>query len=257
MLLITRVTKGLFALLLLCVTEETRDGKPVHHKADSGAALEDYIILANGYLQQQNREKALQAIKKGLAIDEDSPGLLNSLAFYYAGDEEYVLAEKEFQKAISADKSYMPSYLNYGSFLYSQKRYPEACEMFEKASSDPLYGKRSAAFSNWGVCLKQVGKRKEAAVALNRALNSDSRNYNALLERAKLLFDEGEFEDSRRDYEEFVKYAEQTAGSLWLGIRLMSVFHDADKQASYALYLKNTFPASPEYREYKAWVASH
>jgi type IV pilus assembly protein PilF len=50
--------------------------------------------------------------------------------------------------------------------------------------------------------------------------------------------------------------AKQNAESLWLGIRLAHVMGQDDKQASYALFLKNQFPSSAQYGEYKAWSES-
>jgi type IV pilus assembly protein PilF len=50
--------------------------------------------------------------------------------------------------------------------------------------------------------------------------------------------------------------SKQSPRSLWLGIRLMHALGQDDKKASYALFLKNEFPASQEYREYKTWSES-
>ena len=76
-----------------CVTEATKDaaGDPVPQrdaKADEKAALNDYITLANGYMKDGKRASALIAINKGLAIDDESPELLNVLAYYYMTDGE-------------------------------------------------------------------------------------------------------------------------------------------------------------------------
>ncbi|HQQ64071.1 MAG TPA: type IV pilus biogenesis/stability protein PilW [Pseudomonadales bacterium] len=242
-----------------CVTEATRDGKIVadaNPKKDKTKALNDYVNLAVGYMNDGKREQALRAINNGLAIDPNSPEMLNVLAGYYRADGEMDLAEKQFKKAISAKSSYTPSYLNYGTFLYAQKRYPEACKMFEKASADVMYSKRSGAFSNLGMCLKQIGKNKEAEEAFGRSIGHDSTNGKALFGMADIRFERGDFAESKRYYEEYLKYNEQNPRSLWLGIRLMHVLGDDDRVASYALFLKNEFPDSPEYKEYAQWAAS-
>ena len=241
-----------------CVTESTQDGKPVTatRKTDKSKALADYVQLANGYMGEGKREQALRAINSGLAIDANSPEMLNVLAFYYSTDGEMELAEQQFKKAISAKSSYTASYVNYGAFLFSQKRYGDACKMFEKATADVMYAGRATAFSNLGVCLKQQGKTKEAEDAFNRSLGHDVRNYKALLELADIKFEAGNFVESRRYYEEYLKYATQNPRSLWLGIRLMHVLGDEDGLASYAMFLKNEFPSSPEYLEYQKWSAS-
>lgn len=261
------VRSKLFFLIILlalasvsgCVTEATRDGRPVADagpKKDKAKALVDYVNLAVGYMSDGKREQALRAINNGLAIDSGSPEMLNVLAQYYSSDGEMDLAEKQFKKAISSKSTYTPTYLNYGTFLYTQKRYPEACKMFEKASADVMYSKRSGAFSNLGACLKQIGKNKESEEAFRRSIGHDSTNGNALLGMADIKFELGNFSESSRYYDEFVKYNQQTPRSLWLGIRLMHVLEDEDRVASFALYLKNEFPDSPEYKEYAQWAAS-
>ncbi len=246
-------------LLAGCVTEQRENGKPVDasgKKNNKEAALANYVTLANGYLKDGKREQAMRAINKGLAIDSGSPEMLNVLAFYYSSDGETELAEQQFRKAMGSSEGRSATSLNYGSFLFGQKRYKEACEMFEKAAADPQYAGRASAFSNLGTCLRQQGDMKGAEEALSRSLAHDSRNPRALLEMSLIKFDQGNFADSRRYYEGYLQYARQTPKSLWLGIRLMRVFGDDDKLASYALYLKNQFPTSQEYLEYKAWSES-
>jgi type IV pilus assembly protein PilF len=244
-----------------CVTEETDQGTgkivpPTDTKADKKAALNDYITLANGYMSEGRREPALRAINKGLEIDSDSPELLNVLAYYYMTDGEDELAEKQYKKAIRSDSGYTASYLNYGVFLYQHKRYEEACNKLAKATEDVMYPKRDAAFLNYGICLKHEGRMAEAEEAFRRSYVNDARNPLVVLELADLKFETGDFEQSVQLYNKFLSMSKQNAKSLWLGIRLMNVMGQEDKQASYALFLKNEFPASPQYNEYKVWSQS-
>jgi type IV pilus assembly protein PilF len=261
----TRVSAHILLLCCLfffgCVTEKTDEGTgervpQTDSKADEKGALDDYITLANGYMKDGKRESALRAINKGLEIDSDSPELLNVLAYYYTTDGEDELAEKQYKKAIRSDSSYTASYLNYGVFLYSRKRYDEACEKLAKATEDVMYAKRDAAFLNYGICLKHQGKMKEAEEAFRRSYVNDARNPLVVLELADLKFETGDFEQSSQLYEKFLSMSKQTPKSLWLGIRLAHVMGQDDKEASYALFLKNQFPSSPQYGEYKAWSES-
>lgn len=242
-----------------CVTETTNDatGKPVPRadsKVDMKSALADYITLANGYMRDGRRDAALRAIKKGLAIDDDSAELRNVLAYYYATDSENELAEKEYKEALSDDPGYTATYLNYGVFLYRHNRIDEACEKFAKATEDVMYTKRDAAFLNYGTCLKKQGKMKEAEEAFRRSYINNARNSAVILEMAELKFETGEFDQSRQLYEKFLMASGQNAQSLWLGIRLAHVMGQRDKMASYALLLKNQFAMSPQYSAYKVWA---
>ena len=266
--LLTRYGSRFFLIIFLllsvlnvsCVTETTKNGKPYtkqDNKVNLDQALGDYVSLANSYLAQGDRENALRAINKGLAIKPDSPEMLNVLAFYYESDGESGLAEKEFLKAIDSDKSYTGSYMNYGAFLFSHQRYAEACRTIQKATDDVMYSKRGDAFTNLGMCYRKVGQEKSAEDAFARSIKHDFRNWRAFLEMAQLKFDQGEFVESQRYYDEFLKLGSQSPKSLWLGIRLAHVADDKDKVASYGLFLKNQYPSSKEYSEFSSWSATH
>ena len=248
------------ALILLCygcITEITKNGKPyiktdkVINKKD---AAKDYAELAAGYLKQGNKEGALRSINKGLAINPDSPEIINILALYFESDGEYKLADNEFNKAISADKSYTATYMNYGGFLYRLEKFQQACDMLKKASSDVLYERRADAFNNLGLCLKKIDKIKEAEEAFNRSLGHDFRNPKALIELSLISFDRGDFIKSQQYYDEYLKYGAQSPRTLWLGIRLAHIADDQDKKSSYGLFLKNQFPDSKECGEYISWL---
>lgn len=265
----------LAAGLTACVTESSKPPVPGEPKEEAGQktdtqntpvettekdeqalrdrALTDYITLATGYLREGKRDQALRALKKGIELDDDSPALLNVLALYYSTDSEFELAEKQYRKAISADSSYTASYLNYGVFLYERQRYQDALEMFRKACDDVMYSEREIAFLNYGLALKKLGHDAEAETYFKRSIANNPRNPRAILEMVQLEFDRGNFAESRMYYEQFIKLSRQTPRSLWLGIRLMKVFGEDDRLASYALFLKNQYPASREYLEYKAW----
>jgi type IV pilus assembly protein PilF len=247
----------IFLLVSGCMTEETRtNGEPVESKVSDEGALKDYTALAVGYMKEGKRELALRAINNGLEIDDDYPELLNVLALYYSSDGESELAEKQYKKALRSDSSYTATYLNYGKFLFQKERYDESCSMFKKATEDVMYPKRDGAFYNYGLCLKKQGKTKEAEDALRRSYVNDPRNWQVVLELSLLKFESGDFEESLQWYNKFLTMSRQTAKSTWLGVRLMHVTGDEDKMAGYALYLKNQFPSSQEYRDYKAWSES-
>lgn len=248
-----------FCCLVACVTESTRNGQPydpVEKQIDKEKVVKNYAALADGYMRKGDRENALRAINKGLKVNPDSGEIRNILAFYYDSDGETALAEREFQRAVSADSGYTATYMNYGVFLYNHDRYAEACKMFEKASSDVMYHKRDEAFVNLGRCYARNKKMDQAQESYERALMHDFRNSIAQLELADLYFGKGEFEKSQRFYNEYLKYGQQTPRTLWLGIRLAHVAGEQDKEASYALFLKNQYSNSKEYDEYEKWSAS-
>ena len=241
-----------------CVTESTRNGQPyepVERQVDKEKIAKDYAALADGYMRNGDRENALRAINKGLKINPDSGEIRNILAFYYNSDGETELAEREFRNAISADSKYTATYMNFGVFLYNNSRYEEACRMFEKAANDVMYNKRDDAFVNLGRCYSKQKQNAKADEVYERALMHNFRNSAAQLELAESYFEKGEFDKSQKFYNEYLRFGQQSPKTLWLGIRLAHVSGDQDREASYALFLKNQYPDSNEYAEYQRWKA--
>ena len=73
----------------------------------------------------------------------------------------------------------------------------------------------------------------------------------AAIELAELYFEDRVYPDAKKYLDIFGANSRQSARSLWLGIRLERIFGNKDKEASYALALKNLHPYSKEYLEYK------
>lgn len=247
-----------------CVLEETTNaqGKPVatetaeEREATRISALKDYASLANGYLQEGKREQALRAIKRGMEIDDRDSGLLNALALYYYSDGETKLADETYRKAVRHNPKDSATLLNYGAFLYQERRVDDACAILKRAVDDPLYVNRHMAFLNYGICLREQKKYHEAEEAFRRSLANNARNPRALLEVAELKFEQGEFAQAKQYFETYgSRVTQQSPRSAWLGVRLMYALGSYDQMESYALFLRNQFPNSAEYREYQSWSA--
>jgi type IV pilus assembly protein PilF len=67
-------------------------------------------------------------------------------------------------------------------------------------------------------------------------------------------FQEREYAQAKLYLDEYSANAKHTPRSLWLGIRLERIFGNKDKEASYALSLKNLHPYSKEYLDYKNYI---
>lgn len=91
-----------------------------------------------------------------------------------------------------------------------------------------------------------------ALAAFQHALNLNPRLAPAAIELAEYSFAERDYASAKKYLDQFVRSNNrQTPRSLWLGIRIERIFGNKDKEASYALALKNMHPYSKEYLEYK------
>lgn len=217
-------------------------------------ALASHIQLGLSYLQKRNRDMARLHLNKAVELDDDSAQVHNGLALLYQLDSEKELAEKHFIRAIKSDRSFSTARFNYGSFLYFQKRYEDAFEQFERVSKDLDYDLRPSALANVGRCALKLGNSARAQAAFEHALSLDERQAVAMIELAELSFNQKEYAESKKYLDRFSGVTRATARSLWLGIRIERIFGNKDKEASYALALKNLHPYSKEYLEYQKQI---
>lgn len=242
------------ALLLLltglmagCVSSGSSD--PLRTASGREQARDAYIQLGIGYLQQGEAARAKTPLRKALDLDPGSADAHAALALVFQNEMEYQLADEHYRKALSG-RNDARILNNYGSFLFEQKRYPEAMERFTKASEDNLYSERARVFQNMGMTALQLGQHEQAETYFTRALRLDSRQPRALLELALLAYESKDYVPAKRYYDSFSSLSEQNARSLLLGIRLANVHQDRNQAASLGLQLKRLYPGTSEYQQF-------
>lgn len=242
----------LFAGILLCgCVSEQIAGKEKRVQQDKGKTLDLHIQMALGYVEKGNRESARHHLKKAFELDSDSAAATNAMAMVYQLEGELALAEEQFRLAIKRDKKLTVAHNNYGIFLFNQKRYEEAFTQFELASADLGYVNRSQSLTNLGRTALKLNNKARAQSAFEHACILDRKNSDAYLELADLNLQAQEYANAKKNLDIFVYLSNHTPRSLMLGIQLEKVFGNKDKEASLALILKNNFPYSKEYLEYK------
>jgi len=250
----TKLLRGLLgligcALLVGCITTETGG---FQNKKDPQKTVEYSIEAARSYLQQGNYEAAKRHLKTALAIDDRNADVHETLAqvFWRTGEAEQ--ADEPFRRALSINGNSRIRN-NYAAFLYDQKRYRDAEEQLIKVSADLMYERRADAFINLGRVQLKLKSYAAAKDTLERALLMQRGNTEAVFGLAEVYYQLGEYSKAQQFYDGYRKQVPtQSAESLWLGIRIGQKFDDHDTVASYALALKNLFPRSEEYLEYKS-----
>lgn len=243
-------------LITGCVTEQT--GTPFKEPTPEGLdkAADYYVDIAYQLAQRKQYEPAMLNIKKAMEKSPNSVRAHLALAEIYQSQGDASKAKKAFRQVLRMDSKYSPAHMAYGRFLFEQKDYEDACESFEKAAADDFYAERSAAFANLGVCYRATGDEVAAEAAMKRSLTLNEKGGLVLLDLSELKFDQKQFPESKQYFDLHVKHMREastplTPRALWLGIRLERRFGNADAEASFALFLKNTYPYSREYLEYQ------
>lgn len=244
-----RVISALALVLALsgCITETTG----VKRNVDLQKSLQAHIDLGLGYLAQGDLPRAKEKLARAMEIDPNSASAHNAYGLLFQLEEEIDLAEKHFRRAIRLNSKYSLVRNNFGAFLYAEGRYEEAIEQLKVAVQDPFYRARSQVYENLGVCYLKTRDKKLAQEAFGRSISLNPRQTRSLLELAELQFGQQDYPQARDLYQRYIAIEQQSARSLWLGIRVAQIFQKRDDLASYALMLRNIFPASPEYQLYR------
>lgn len=243
------------ALLLLlaslsagCVSSGGHD--PLQTSKGRDEARAAYVQLGMGYLHKGLTEQAKVPLSKALQLDSADADANAALGLVFQAEMEPELAEQHFRKALAARPGDARILNNYGSFLFQEKRYKDAYERFEQAATDSLYPERSRVFESLGMTAIKLGERDLARQQLEKSLRLNRQQPRALLEMAELSYEDRHYVPARDYYDRFSLLAEQNARSLWLGVRLASVFEDRDKAASLGLQLTRLYLGTPEYQQY-------
>lgn len=230
------------AVMYGCVTTTSGGREP----ASKEVQLQAQLDLARGYLEQRSWNRAREPLQRALDIDPRSAEAYALMGVMYQGQNEALLAEGAYRRALRNDPQHAMALNNYGSFLYAQGRYEDALQPLRTLVRDTSYRERARAYESLGLTELKVGNTQRAREAFQRALSFNVVLPRSSLELARIAYDEGEYETAAQHYDLFRSQARQTPGSLCLGILLSRQAGDQDQAASYGIALKNLYPNSPE-----------
>ncbi|WP_372963952.1 type IV pilus biogenesis/stability protein PilW [Marinobacter sp.] len=250
----------LFGLLVSgCVT--TTDSR-FNREADRDKALDSYVQLASRYIGQGNLRRARHHLNRAFELDGNYAPAHAAMGLVYSSEGEDALAEQSFKNSVESDSSYTRGRVYYGAFLYSQGRFEEARRQFEVASENTGYKDRGGVFYNLGMTEEQLGNREGAEQAYRRAVDLTRGEARAVLSLSRVLVEKGDYMAASRYYSRLQTMIQKnprlahSPESLYTGIRIARHFEDRDQEASLALLLRNEFPDSVEYQQYKALISN-
>lgn len=219
--------------------------------ANNPKAASINMQLGVGYLQQGDIDRAKQKLLLAQQQDPASPLTHDALAYFYATTGDTEKADSYYRQAIAIAPHDGKTLNNYGVFLCSQGKYQQALAYFYKAVKDPAYVTTGQAYENAGLCAEQIPDTKTAESLFNRALQNDPSLATSNLEMAKILFDQKQYDKSVLYLKRYKMNAKPNSESLWLEIQLANMSGDQNTVASDVLLLKDKYPLSKEYQQFK------
>ena len=235
-----------------CVTSSTGG---FNTQQSEERALQDYLQLSAGYLEQGELGRSRRHLNNALEIDPDNSEAhgLRALLLSRQGDAE--LADESFRQAIRLDPENAQVRNNYAAMLYAQGRYQEAHAQLEQVVQDTNYRARPQAFENLGLAALRLNRLEQAEYAFSRALRLNSRLWRSHLELSLLALSDGSLQQAQAYYSNYLALANKhglppTPRSLWAGLRLEQALGNEDKAREYAVSLENLYAGSREYQLY-------
>lgn len=247
------------SLLVLsgCVTEVTN---PVFNvKKSDEEALQDYLQLATGYLDEGDLASAKRHLNNAAQIDPNNSDMFAIWGLIYAREGEYDLAEDNFRRALQIDGDNSKARNNYAAFLFARNRIEDAYNELERVVRDTEYEQRPQAFENMGIAALRLNRPDDAERAFSRAMQLNPNQMRSALELANINLDRGDVLQARaywRNYLTLIQFYRRghTARSLLIGARLETKLNNEENARQYGEMLKNNFPGSPEYQQYQQLI---
>ena len=221
----------------------------VRHGSESKESLAQiYTNLGLAYMQQGNRETALEKFLRALEHDPDYPEAHHYIASVYQQQGLLEKAGQHYQRALQLDADNPMLRNNYGTFLCDRDKYPEAEKLFLEVARNPHYKTPELAYENAGLCAQRRGDAQQAERHFRAALEINSKLPGTLYQMALLTYNSERYLPARAYLQRFSELAAPVPHSLWLGIKIARKLGDRQAVAEYAARLKGDFPNTEEAR---------
>jgi len=240
---------GLVALMLSsCVTTTT--GGFMGDASDDQAAA-DYIQLALAYFDNNDMAGARRHATNALNISDRTSAAYMVLAMVFQREGDLELADENFRRAISLDRTNTRARNNYAALLFAQERYSESYEQLEVVANDTSYEGRALAFEGLGRSALRLDRPEDARSAFQRALQLNSNLYISALELSLIYYNEQDYLRARQFYQSYLtimEYAQlpHTPRALLAGIQIEGHFENEALVENFTRVLSTLYPSSPE-----------
>jgi len=256
---------GGLSVIMLAGCESTSTAPVSMMKTGQSAANPEAAALARvGIAAQYIRSGDLDTAHRNLkdALDAfprlpEANNMMGVLLQREGSEPNQIKAEEHFKRAIANKADFAQARNNYGVFLSGRKRYAEAYTQFELAGSQLGYSDRSAALENLGRTALILGKQAEAQKAFTQALQTNPESVVARFELAEIFLKQNRVQTARSLYDEYLRLSgdqQQSARSLWLGMRIAKESQDTGRLQSLTERLQQVYPDSDEYLRYRELV---
>jgi type IV pilus assembly protein PilF len=245
-----RLALALVSLVLAaCASQSSTESKPVTENSsmDARRRAEVHTQLAGEYYSRGNLAVALAETR--LAIKDDSAYVpaYNMQGLVFMELREDVSAREAFSQALKLQPNNAEVMNNYGWFLCLRNEGPRGLELMQRATTDTLYPTPEKAYLSAGLCLRRLGRDREAEDSLRRAVLIRPDLIGALYNLAVLAFERGGMKDAENYLLRYMRLTSQpTFEALVMGVKIARANTDPGAEQSYLQQLRRRFADLPE-----------
>lgn len=229
-----------------CASQQSKDPD---EPSSARKAAEANTSLGLEYMNRGQYEVALGKLKKAVREDSSYAPAHTVLAVLYERIGETKMAGKHYKEAYEADPTDGDVNNNYGVYLCQTDKQKQAMSHFLKAIDDPFYSSPAVALTNAGSCAMRQGDTATADEYLRAALKYEPGFPDALVNMAKLNYEEENYLTARAFLQRYEAAASHDAESLLLAYRIEMASGDSKTASKYKRTLESTFPESSQTQE--------
>ncbi len=217
-------------------------------------------LLAAQYIRKNELDTAQRQLEKAFTADSRYAPAYDMMGVLLQQEGSRLNLEKAdqfFKKAITLDKDFDQSHNNYGVYLSQMKRYKEAAAQFEIAGAALGYEGRIGALENLGRTYLQLNDHPAAAKAFLRALDGNRNSVIAHIELVDLLLEQQRVQQAQRLYDETLMLVQGQGINprlLLQGIKLAAAQNNIATRQQLAQQLLSAYPLSDEAKQLKTWL---
>ena len=129
------------------------------------------VNISNYHSRQNNKDQAIEALRKAVKIDNHFNMARINLAFMLSMDKKYDEAEAVYKKVLEQEPAYAQAWYSLGLLYTEQNKFEQAVEAFSKAIAREPDNLR--IYYNKALCLQKLGLNKEAEKTFIDALSGE------------------------------------------------------------------------------------
>jgi type IV pilus assembly protein PilF len=234
------------SLVLLAGCVSTSNSQFQGDQVSLKQASQDNVVLGLQYLQQGNRDVAMQKIQKAIQQDPDNANAYAAEALLYGAINDPDRAEAAYDTAMRKAPDDPQILNNYAVFLCEHGKAKQSLPYFIKAATNPMYSTPDAAYTNAGLCATGIPDAAAAEQYFRKALEINQSIPEALFQMAQLSYNQKNYLEARAFIERYNQVAQPRADVLLLGVRTERALGDQQGAKDYAKQLIKLFPTSPQ-----------